>query len=129
MHNVRLAAIFLVLSSIAYTQSTYGVLKGAITDPSGAAVRDAAVEATNADTGVGRSAKTDSDGFFRLPNLDPGSYNITARATGFAGAERKNVELLAREEVQVDLQLQLPTGNVTTVEVNSAPEIDRKSVV
>src|SRR6516225_8166066 len=121
--NVRLAAIFLVLSSIGYTQSTYGVFKGAITDPSGAVVRDAAVEATNADTGVARSAKTDSDGFFRLANLDPGSYNITARATGFAGAERKNVELLAREEVQVDLQLQLPTGNVTTVEVNSAPEI------
>ena len=44
MHNVRLAAIFLALSSIAYTQSTYGVFKGAITDPSGAVVRDAAVE-------------------------------------------------------------------------------------
>lgn len=121
--TVRLGAMFLVLSSIGYTQSTYGVFKGAITDPSGAVVRDAAVEATNADTGVARSAKTDSDGFFRLANLDPGSYNITARATGFAGAERKNVQLLAREEVQVDLQLQLPTGNVTTVEVNSAPEI------
>jgi hypothetical protein len=116
-------ALISLLSGVATAQSTYGVFKGTITDPSGAVVRDAVVQATNVSTGVLRSAKTNAEGFFRLANLDPGSYDITAEAPGFARAERKSTELLAREEVPVDLQLQLAAGNATTVEVTAAPEV------
>src|SRR5690242_18932156 len=91
----------LLVPSATFAQSTYGVLKGTITDPSGAVVRDAAVAVTNANTGMQRSAKTNAEGFYRLANLDPGSYNVTAKAIGFALAERTNVDLLAREEVPV----------------------------
>jgi hypothetical protein len=119
----RISAAILLLTSATFAQSTYGVLKGTITDPSGAVVRDAAVAATNANTGVQRSVKTNAEGFFRLANLDAGSYNVTAEATGFARAERKNVELLAREEVPVDMKLQVAEGTTTTVEVKGAPEV------
>jgi hypothetical protein len=121
--HLRFLSAQLLLTSCALAQSTYGVFKGTITDPSGAVVRDAAVKAANVSTGVLRSTKTNAEGFFHLANLDPGSYTISAEAAGFARAERKNVELLAREEVPIDLQLQLATDTVTTVEVKAAPEV------
>ena len=72
--NVGLVAIMLLLSSAALAQSTYGAFKGTIADPSGAVVKDAEVQAVNANTGVLRSVKTNAEGFFRLANLDSGIY-------------------------------------------------------
>src|SRR5262249_24520560 len=121
--NVWLLAAMLSLSSVALAQSTYGAFKGTITDASGGVIKDATVEASNASTGVKRSGKTNAEGFFRLANMDPGSYNIAAEAPGFARSQKRLVDLLAREEVPVDLQLQVAQGTTTTVEVVSAPEV------
>jgi hypothetical protein len=112
-----------MLSSTAIGQSTYGVIYGGVTDPTSGVIRNAVVEARNADTGAVRSAATSAEGLFRFVNLDPGTYTISASAPGFSVAEKKGVLLTARDQIAVDLQLQVAGATATTVEVNSSAEV------
>jgi hypothetical protein len=122
--NVRLTALFLILASAGFAQSTYGTIYGSVTDPSSAVVRDAVVQATNTKTGEARSTKTSGEGLFRFVNLDPGSYTVSVSAPGFSTSERKDIPLTARDQVAADFQLQLAGAAATTVEVTSAgPEV------
>jgi len=113
----------MAISMSAYAQSTYGTITGAISDPSAAVIAGAKIEAKNESTGDVRTAETNAEGFFRLVNLDPGKYDVTAIAQGFDKAERKDVALLAREEVRVDLQLPVSGAGHTSVEVVGTPVV------
>src|SRR6516225_10137173 len=95
--NVRLTALFLILASAGFAQSTYGTIYGSVTDPSSAVVRDALVQATNTKTGEARSTKTSGEGLFRFVNLDPGSYTVSVSAPGFSTSKRKDIPLTARD--------------------------------
>jgi Carboxypeptidase regulatory-like domain len=121
--NLRFTAALLLWSSAALGQSTYGVIYGGITDPSSAVIRSAAVEAKNTETGAVRSTATSADGLFRFVNLDPGTHTISASAPGFATAEKKDVLLTARDQVAVDLQMQVAGAASTTVEVTGSQEV------
>lgn len=58
-------------------------LSGTITDPSGAVVPNADVKIENSQTGATREAKTDSLGLYRIAQVQPGTYKLTAKASGF----------------------------------------------
>src|SRR5580698_4080635 len=58
-----------------------GTLRGTVTDPSAAVVPGAKVIATG--NGVTRTATSDGQGRYTLPNLPPGKYNVRADANGF----------------------------------------------
>ena len=120
---VRLALASLLASSAVFAQSTYGTISGAITDPSSAVIRAAKVEAVNQETKVARSVVSDDTGGYRLVNLDPGVYTVSATAPGFGKSEQKDVQLLAREELSINLQLAVGTAASTTVEVVGTPAV------
>jgi len=67
----------------ATAQVLYGSLTGNVTDPSGAVVPGAQVEALDTATGVSRLATTDSAGVYRFAELLPGVYRMTVTATSF----------------------------------------------
>jgi len=121
--NVCLGAALMLLPAAAFAQSTYGTIYGTVTDPSMAVIRDAVVEAKNPGTGAVRSVKTGADGLYRFVNLDPGTYSISVSAPGFAAQEKKEVELLAREEKPEDFQLQVAGAAETTVQVTAGFEV------
>ena len=121
--NVCLGAALILLPVAAFAQSTYGTIYGTITDPSMGVIRDAVVEAKNQGTGAVRSMKTGTDGLYRFVNLDPGTYSMAATASGFAGQQKKDVDLLARQELPVDFQLQVAGAAETTIQVNAGFEV------
>jgi hypothetical protein len=108
---------------VAVAQSTYGTVNGIVTDPSAAAVRGATVAAINQQTQVTHSLVTNTEGRYRFMNLDPGVYTLSASAPGFNVTERKDVNLLAREELAIDFQLAVASAAATTVEVIGTPVI------
>lgn len=71
-------------------QATSGDIVGTVLDRSGAAISGAAVTATNTDTGVSTTVQATKLGEFRIPNLLPGNYDISASASGFATFTLKN---------------------------------------
>ena len=61
----------------ASAQVLYGTLIGNVTDPSGAIVPNAKVDALNVQTGVTKSTTTDSSGTYRIPDLQEGTYKVS----------------------------------------------------
>jgi hypothetical protein len=116
---MRTAALAIVVSSAAFAQSTYGTIYGTVTDPSSGVVRGAKVEAIDEHTGVTLSLETDANGQYRFVSLDAGVYTLAVTATGFSRTERKNVPLLARDELSIPFQLTLASAAGETIEVTA----------
>jgi hypothetical protein len=121
----RLAHVFLicvVVLSTARAQTVTGNLDGHITDPSGAAVQGAQVEARSAATGVERTVTTNNEGYFVMPFLPIGTYDVTVSGRGFAtlAALGNNVTLNKTTTLLLSLRLSLVQQSVT---VNEAPQL------
>src|SRR4051794_38624686 len=76
-------AILPILVLNLYGQSFYGSVVGTISDPSGAALRGAAVTLTNTATGVKNDAQAGASGEYQFLNLVPGNYRVDVELTGF----------------------------------------------
>ena len=111
-HFVLLAILlFSALPAFAQNQTT-AEISGIVTDASGAAVPNAAVVAVGKETGVQRNAKSNSDGYYSLPLLPPGTYQITVKASGFQTVTREGISLSINHTARVDFKLQV--GSLTT---------------
>ncbi|MGC2402586.1 MAG: TonB-dependent receptor [Acidobacteriaceae bacterium] len=91
-------------------QLVSGSITGEVTDPTGAAVVGADIQATNVDTGVQLSAKTNSAGYFDVSNLIAGTYTLTIGAQGFKTLSRVGVVVDIGAVVRLDSKLEV--GNV-----------------
>lgn len=81
-----IAAILLFFFSFglpANAQVAGGSVAGTVTGESGAAMPDVRISVTEASTGLARTATTNPTGLYNVPNLSPGSYEMTVSATGF----------------------------------------------
>jgi hypothetical protein len=113
-----LAALFVMFAIPALAQEA--TIVGTVTDPSGAAVPNAAITITNSDTGVSRDLPTNGDGQFVAPDLNIGHYVVRAKATGFKAAEKKNLVLAVGDRTRVDFKLEVGSAQETvTVEANA----------
>jgi hypothetical protein len=93
-----------------------GTILGTVKDNSGAVVAQAGVDVTNIATGVTNHTETTASGDFTVPYLQPGTYRITAQATGFQKSVVEKVELAVAQQERVDIALK--PGQVSeTVEV------------
>src|SRR5690348_10512183 len=111
--------VSILFASQVRAQVAGATLSGTVNDPSGATVPNAQVSAKNTATGVTRAATTDSAGFYSIPNLLPGNYEITVTATGFSTTVQSNVALAVGAQQQLNVQMKL--GETTTkVEVTGA---------
>ena len=77
----KLAVGIFVLAMSAFAQ--VATLTGRITDPTGAVVPGAAVKARSVDTGIEVATESNADGYYTLPSLQPGRYEISINRQGF----------------------------------------------
>ena len=99
-------------------QQYFGIIVGSVTDQSAAAVPDCTVTATNVNTGVTRTTKTDAAGAYRFDSMVPGPYTVKVEKQGFEAAEVAAQELHVAASLTMNVTLQI--GAVTqTVEVQA----------
>lgn len=123
-HWLGCAVLAAVLATPAYSQATSGNVVGSVFDPTGAAVPNADVTATNEATGVVSTSHTTSNGDYRFDNLLVGSYTLSASPAGFSKAELKSVEVRLNTTITVNINVSVGKS-ATTVEVaDSAIAID-----
>ena len=59
------------------------------------------ITAANVDTGATRTAVSNDAGQYQLPNMQPGTYTITAEKSGFVTVREDRITLDARQERRV----------------------------
>ncbi len=95
---------------------------GTVRDSTGAVVSDATAIATNIDTGIRTSAKTDADGNYAITPLKIGRYTVSAEASGFRKEVRENIVLDVQQRARIDFSMQV--GSVTeTANVTGEPPL------
>ena len=101
-------------------QVSGATLTGVVTDEQGGPVPDAAVKIKNLGTGVTREVRTNSDGLYSAPNLNPGSYEVTISAKGFQNVVQHSVTLNVGAQQSLNISLKVGSFN-QTIEVTAAP--------
>jgi hypothetical protein len=103
----------------AHAADTTGRIKGTVTDPTGAALPNVTVTATNEATGVKSTTKTSASGDYLFQSLPIGTYDITvASGAGFKGFDAKGIVLNIDQEYVEAIQLSVGGGG-DTVEVQA----------
>ena len=97
-------------SSLVFAQGFTGTITGTVKDESGAVLQGAVVMAKHTETGLARSAVTDSSGGYSIPSLPVGAYEITAEEAGFKVEQVRGIDLVVAQEAVVNVTLQV--GNV-----------------
>ncbi|WP_419805085.1 carboxypeptidase regulatory-like domain-containing protein [Terriglobus sp.] len=117
---IPLSAAALVLP--AHAQEYRGTLSGTVTDPSGAAVPNAAVTAKSGEQTY--QAKTDGSGRFVIPYAQPNTYMVSVTADGFATSQFPNLVLQVSGTIDLPVKLKVSSNTnevtVTTDEFNLA---------
>jgi outer membrane receptor protein involved in Fe transport len=121
--SVFLALTVLGLFPTMWAQtSTTGLLKGAVTDPSGRVVSNADVRVTNQGTHEVRAVRTGADGAYTVPLLPPGSYQVDIDAKGFARTTITGVVITVTETNASNVTLKVGSES-TTIEVKGTPPV------
>jgi len=103
-----LGAVILTMGAARLHAQATAAVVGTVTDMSGAAIAEAAIQVKNSGTGVVRATTADVQGRFRVPELIIGEYEVSAAKTGFSTVVRKGVTLTVGAEPVLDFQL--PVG-------------------
>src|SRR5580704_6659301 len=124
-------AITLIYSLIAavsgHAQVTGATLSGTITDPSGAVIAGAQVSARNTATGSTKDATTDSAGFYTIPDLPAGPYEVKVTAKGFTTAVESNLGLAVGAQQSLNIPMKVGETSQTVEVSEAAPQIDLTS--
>jgi carboxypeptidase family protein len=116
---VVLTATFLYFPGIAWGQQVTASITGKVTDPSNAIIAGAKVTAKDLDRGTQLTTETNTSGFYNLPRVPIGRYEIRVEVAGFQTAVHEPVQLELNQAARVDVVMQL--GEVTqTIEVTGA---------
>ena len=116
MRKLQIVWLLLILGSMFLStapplcgQAVTGSITGYITDPSGAAIPDANVVATDVRSSLATSRTSDSAGLYLITNLLPGTYSVSVEAKGFKRFTQAEVQLLVGATARVDAILELGT--------------------
>ncbi|HTM49287.1 MAG TPA: carboxypeptidase-like regulatory domain-containing protein [Bryobacteraceae bacterium] len=108
------SALVSFLSAVSASgQTTYAGITGSVTDPNGAVVPRATVEAIHTQTNYKYSATSNEVGVYTLSQLREGEYTLRAKAPGFQEFVAQNIQLVSRDLRRIEVQLRV--GSVDTV--------------
>src|SRR5262245_52246814 len=137
---LAIEALLLLLCGLpgtAFTQTTYGLIEGRITDITGGALPGATITVTQPTTGFLRTVVTNGLGLYRVLNLNPAEYDVTVERTGFAKVLFGSVKVDVGQAVALNVGMEVgkvavvmdiapPTINAVTPEISNT--IDRRRV-
>jgi hypothetical protein len=101
-----------------FAQAGAGTITGIISDPTGAVIAGAPIEAKNVDTGAVYRATSTETGNYTLPQLPAGRYELSLSVMGFKKYDRQNLSLAVTQVMRLDIALEVGS-NAETVTVSA----------
>ncbi|HEX4915484.1 MAG TPA: carboxypeptidase-like regulatory domain-containing protein, partial [Vicinamibacterales bacterium] len=122
--GICLLVAFHVSVIVAEAQATGSSLRGYVKDGQGGALPGVTVTATSPDMIAPASAVSDATGYYRLINLPPGEYTVTAELQGFRIYQRQGILLRAAVNFQVDIDMEIGTLAETITVTGDSPMLE-----
>jgi hypothetical protein len=120
--RVLVLPLVIFCASLCFAQFSASV-QGVVQDPSGAGIANASVQIVNSATQVSRTVTSDDSGNFVISSLAPGSYSITAQATGFAKS-KVDFTLLTEQHLNVPIAMNVGSVTESVTVTTEAPIVD-----
>jgi hypothetical protein len=120
-------ALCSMLSVPAHAQVVGATLSGTVKDASGSALAGAKVSVKNVATGTVREIAADTAGFYSVPNLIPGNYEVTFSAEGFTTEVSSGITLTVGAQQVLNATLKVGQVNQKVVVTGEAPIIELAS--
>ena len=106
-------------ASILHAQPVKATIVGTVRDSSGAVVVGAEVRATETNTNITRSVRSNESGYYVFAVIDPGVYRIDVESAGFRKASEPGVRVFSNSTARADFTLELGALS-ETMEVKAA---------
>jgi hypothetical protein len=131
MRNTQ-QSLALVLAGFMFTtvlawSSINGSISGVVTDPTGAVISGASVVAIETQTGIRTTVTTDAKGFYSLPALAVGTYDLQVGEIGFKSYNKTGLVINANSALRVDAVLPVGTINEKVEVSTDAAHVETES--
>ncbi|WP_263367835.1 TonB-dependent receptor [Edaphobacter bradus] len=129
--NVLFSVVFLVLgagSVIPAAAQFRGSLHGIVTDPQGAAVKEATLTLTDTATNRTLVAKSGANGTYDFNALPPSRFKLTAVAPGFREKVFEDLQIIPEQANAINVQLGIESATVSVdVASGAVPALDTET--
>jgi len=123
MSKKLLVVLLLLIVSLALNAQQLGILRGVVTDESGALVPGAKVVVSDGARPV-KSVTAGNDGSYSIAGIPPGKYTVTASSPGLVQFQPAAVEINGGATATANLQLRVTLEKQeVTVQENSGPMV------
>ncbi len=118
---VMAGLLFCSLSPALRAQNVTASMTGTVADSSGAVVPNATISMKNESSGDIRKTVSNSDGYFTIAAIQPGTYTVTVESSGFVKWQRTGLQFAAGDKRNLsDIALTVAAANETvTVEAST----------
>jgi hypothetical protein len=99
-------------------------VSGRVLDPTGAVIPAASISVENVATGISANGVTNAEGYYVIPNLQTGTYDLKASAKAFATQISKGIILTVGEELVLNLTLTVGSASQSVTVTSEAPTVD-----
>lgn len=100
-------AFCVLWATSAYAQEVSAGITGRVSDPSGAAIANAAVTAKDVQRGTEWPTVTNQEGVYAFPRIPVGTYDLKVEAKGFKTVVRPGITLEVNQRARLDLNMEV----------------------
>ena len=110
-----------------FAQSDRGTITGTVSDPAGAVVAAAAIEAKNTETGVVYPVAASGTGNYTIAQLPAGTYELSVAAPGFKRYVRPGLIVQTAQTIRIDATLEVGNASESVTVNEEAPLLKTES--
>ncbi|MBV9399270.1 MAG: carboxypeptidase regulatory-like domain-containing protein [Bryobacterales bacterium] len=121
MRSPSVAAGVVVCALSALAQSDRGTITGTVSDPAGAVIAAAAIEARNVATGAVYPTASSTTGNYTISQLPVGTYDLTVNVMGFKKFIRTGLVVEVAGTLRVDANLEVGSASESVTVTEAAP--------
>ena len=122
-----IAVGLLMLAGAILAQSDRGTITGTISDPAGAIVAGAAIQAKHVETGVLYDTTSTPTGNYTIAQLPAGTYELTASVTGFKKYVRQGLVIQVAQIARIDIPLEVGAASESVTVTETAPLLNTEN--
>src|SRR5688500_13808184 len=111
-------SLMAMVAGAAVAQTSTGSIRGYVRGPGSTPMSGAIVTARHTEMNTTRGTNSNDAGFYNLPGLRPGSYELTVRRLG-AAPQTRTVRVLIGQTLDIDFELSETAITLTGVEVTA----------